>query len=319
MVRKKEIKGEQSFLDYDYIGPGKKSHYFEGWYLKLMSADKSIAIIPSIHIENKIRTGHLQWIISSGSQQYSGGRSYTSDQVFLQKRPFILRLGENEFKPESFSVSEEGVVLEGFFDHILPFGSNIMGPFALFKNLPCIHGLQALSGKVSLTCQTSFFDGNYLTDFYCEKDRGTTFPERYLWLHCYFPEKKASLFFSIALVPLGLVRFEGHIANWFDGCQNHTFATYYGSRVKVLENVQGQIVIYIENASLRLTIKIRQGSLQKLKSPKEGSMVDNVYESMDSQIVVSVCDRKSLETTVVQSKRCSLEVNRWFDKKDIHK
>lgn len=302
----------EHFLDYDYVGPGKKKDYFEGWYLKLMTADKSIALIPSIHIEKGIRTGHLQWIVSDGSQQYSGSRSFTSDQVFLQEEPFILRLGANEFKQEGFSTFEEGLVLNGHFEQILPFGANIMGPFVMFKNLPCIHGLQALSGKVRLTCQTSLFAGDFLTDFYSEKDRGTTFPERYLWLHCYFPESKTSLFFSIALIPLGPIHFEGHIANWFDGSQNQTFATYYGSKVRLWENTPGQIEVVLDNASTEVHIALNQGSLQELASPRDGTMSDSVFESMDSQIAVTVRDKKTGQLSKHVSKRCSFENNSWF-------
>lgn len=314
MVKKGNRIRKEQFLDYDYVGPGKKNDYFEGWYLKLMTTDKSIALIPSIHIEKGIRTGHLQWIVSDGSQQCSGGRSYPSDQVFLQEQPFILRLGANEFKQAEFSTFEEGLVLNGNFEEILPFGSNIMGPFALFKNLPCIHGLQALSGKVQLSCQTSLFDGDFLTDFYCEKDRGTTFPECYLWLHCYFPESEASLFFSIALIPIGPIRFEGHIANWFDGTQNQTFATYYGSKVRLWENTTGQIEVVLDNASIEVHFELNQGSLQELASPRDGAMADSVFESMDSQITVTVRDKETGQLRRHVSTRCSFENNGWFQK-----
>lgn len=313
MVKEGRQIKKEPFLDYDYVGPHRKKDYFEGWYLKLMVADKSIAMIPSLHFENGVRRGHLQWIVSDGNQQDSGSRSFASHQVTLQESPFVLKLGANEFKQDGFSISEDGLVLNGHFEEILPFGSNIMGPFAIFKNLPCIHGLQALSGKVSLSCQSSLFNGNFLADFYCEKDRGTTFPERYLWLHCYFPERKASLFFSIALIPLGPIHFEGHIANWFDGESNHTFATYYRTKVKLWENSPDQFVIELKNGDRELKIAVNQGALQELASPKDGAMADSVFESMDSQIELEVRNRKSGAIEKYSSNRCSLEVNAWFD------
>ncbi|KHD44014.1 hypothetical protein ACVRZD_10055 [Streptococcus hongkongensis] len=303
---------KKAVLNYDFVGPNNRSNYFEGWYLKCATEDKTIALIPSLHIEKGLMTGHLQWIVSQGDRIFSGNQSYSIEETILSSSPFYLRLGDNSFTETGFKVKVEDLTISAQFQEIIPYPKNIMGPFRIFKNLPCIHGLQAINGRVDFTTENPYFSGNFTSSFYCEKDRGTTFPERYIWLHSDFPEEKASLFFSIALIPLGPIKFDGYIANLNIDGTNETFTTYDFSRVIVSQNTKGQELILLSNSKKAVEILLKKGKVEALNSPREGSMVDSVEESMDSVIEVTVTDKRTGHVRILRSNRCSYEVSGWF-------
>lgn len=303
---------KKAVLNYDFVGANNRSNYFEGWYLKCTLKDKTIALIPSLHVEKGLMTGHLQWIVSQGDRLFSGSQSYSNEETILSSNPFYLRLGENGFSETGFNVNEENLIISAQFQEITPYPKNIMGPFSIFKNLPCIHGLQAIDGRVDFTTENPFFNGSFSSSFYCEKDRGTTFPERYIWLHSDFSKEKASIFFTIALIPLGPIKFDGYIANLNIDGVNETFTTYDFSQVLISQNSKGQELISISNRKKAIEITLTQGKVESLISPREGSMVDTVEESMDSKIEMMVTDKRTGEVKNFKSNRCSYEISGWF-------
>lgn len=112
---------KKAVLNYDFVGANNRSNYFEGWYLKCTLKDKTIALIPSLHVEKGLMTGHLQWIVSQGDRLFSGSQSYSNEETILSSNPFYLRLGENSFSETGFNVNEENLIISAQFQEITPY------------------------------------------------------------------------------------------------------------------------------------------------------------------------------------------------------
>lgn len=68
--------------------------YFEGWYLKQQNGRDTVALIPAIHIDRRGGcSASLQVITNEGSYAVK----YPIRQFSVQKRPAVLRLGNNIF------------------------------------------------------------------------------------------------------------------------------------------------------------------------------------------------------------------------------
>jgi hypothetical protein len=87
--------------------------------------------------------------------------------------------------------------------------SDIMGPFS-FLPMECRHSVfsmrHGVSGTLRLNGRLLDFEGG---TGYIEGDRGRSFPKRYLWTQCSFPE--GALMLSVADIPFAGARFTGII------------------------------------------------------------------------------------------------------------
>ena len=104
--------------------------------------------------------------------------------------------------------------------HITPiltswFAPTITGPFYYVPRMQCNHGVismnHELSGVVTLNGKTYSFENE---KGYIEKDWGSSFPRKYIWSQANnFINTSASVFLSIATIPMVFFTFEGLIAN----------------------------------------------------------------------------------------------------------
>lgn len=159
---------------------------------------------------------------------------------------------------------------------------DVMGWLAYLPGfaLPCRHGVVSLGHDVAGTIAV---DAGPISDIlghgYLEKDWGTVFPKRWLWLQCntFRRSRGASLLLSIAELPLPapqlpLTSFEGLLALlWVpsptvgtnpgggdgdDGGQLWRFTTYTGARVDSLsfDKAAGTTQIVLRSATHSLTV-----------------------------------------------------------------
>ena len=120
----------------------------------------------------------------------------------------------------------------------LPFSRyapTIMGPFAYLKKMECVHGVISLHHRME---GVVIANGRALPVAgvgYLEKDRGTSFPQRYLWFQSNQCGVADSCFFlSLASIPLGPLTFNGCLFVVKLRDQLHRFATYTGCRLESL-------------------------------------------------------------------------------------
>lgn len=313
-------KGIQSYTEtlrfpYSFKGAGKRKNYFEGWYLKFMVGDNmTVSLITSIHKSDDRLTGNLQIIISDGDHIKAMDYQYEEHEVRINDNPFELVLGSSVFNEEVVEVNIDEFYLHAEPLKLLEYTDDVMGPFRFFSNLPCNHGLCVIDGKVELKMISGSENTESEASFYMEKDWGVTFPEKYTWAQCSFPEDKASFFLSMALVPLKSrmvsLTFPGMISVLLYKGKTYSFATYKLSYVKTGE-MDGVVEITLANPDIFVHARIKPGATVKLSSPREGMMEDFIEESLSSEIHLGI-KRKGEDIESLYSDRCAFENDGWF-------
>ena len=204
---------------------------FRGWYFKCQSKEHTLALIPAIHQGPKGRECSFQLISPENSQTVS-----------LPSQGATLRWDRLEGQMNGFSFSPKGLTLhistsETRLRGQLSFGppaslsQDIMGPFRYVPFLECRHRVYSMAHSVEGRLEWngrifSFSPGRG----YIEGDQGRSFPKRYVWSQCLFPQ--GSLMLSVASIPLGPFSFTGVLALVRFLGQEYRLATYLGARAE---------------------------------------------------------------------------------------
>lgn len=281
----------------------KKKEYFEGWYYKLLNAKEDVVFSIIFGISKSIEDPHafIQVINNYNNKTYYFKYSLTTFTV--QNAPFMITIEKNMFTEEKIVLDIEdvvnikGIVKLGEWTEIdqSVYTPNIMGPFAYIPWMECNHAVISLRHKVNGNIT---IDGNFLNFDdgvgYIEKDYGTSFPSRYIWIQSNSVKTKNSLFFSYANVPFKLFRFNGLICILEINGEQHRFATYNGSKIRLLE-LNEEISIEIQKGSKILKINLSNHLSHPLVAPIKGNMNQVIMESLDGIVEVSLYNHEILE------------------------
>lgn len=120
---------------------------------------------------------------------------------------------------------------------------------------------------------------------YWEGDRGKSFPKRYIWTQCCFPE--GSLMLSVADIPMAGRYFTGIIGFVLWKGKEYRIATYLGARVVQIQNK----IVRIIQGSLELEVRLLKVSSRPLKAPKDGDMMRTIHESATCRVYYRFCVR----------------------------
>ena len=120
---------------------------------------------------------------------------------------------------------------------------------------------------------------------YWEGDRSKSFPKRYIWTQCCFPE--GSLMLSVADIPLAGSYFTGIIGFVLWKGKEYRIATYLGARVVQIQNK----IVRIIQGSLELEVRLLKVSSRPLKAPKDGDMMRTIHESAACRVYYRFCVR----------------------------
>lgn len=236
--------------------------YFKGYYLKHQVGDFTIALIPSISETG----GHLQ-IITNDFVEY-----YDYPSVDLQ---WPITLGNSEFTLQGLRINTPRVKGQLTYTNLTPLPHDIMGPF-LHLPIPCKHGVTSLhhqlSGQLTIDGKTIDFSGGI---GYIEQDYGSSFPQRYLWLHTNNFQTKASVMVAVATIPVVLWKFWGTLVVILVNDKQYTMTTYQG--VKIIQATA--TMIHLKQGPLELQITIEPSPGHWLKAPKSGKMTQLIKES----------------------------------------
>jgi tocopherol cyclase len=300
-----------------FQGNLKNKDYFEGWYFKFssMKDGKAISFIPGISLSQRDPHCFIQYIFVRNDE--NGEKTVTSDYVRysidefeLSEGPFKLKIRENTFTETNISITIKsenysdgrGMEIKADFDlgilHPIKmslFAPNIMGIFAYIPKMECYHGIVSMNHKINGTLkidnkETEFWDGKG----YIEKDWGTSFPTKYIWLQCNnFGNKDTSIFCSVAHIPFLGLSFQGYICNFVINSEEYRYATYNNSSLKIENVTKDKIVLTLENAVSKLSIEAYTKNVGKLVSPKLGKMEDVVKEELSGEIKIRFLNKKS--------------------------
>ncbi|MBO5488115.1 MAG: hypothetical protein J5988_14530 [Eubacterium sp.] len=245
---------------------------FYGWYLKCQSDTQTLAVIPAIHGAGRKCTCSIQFITNNDTwtATFPGEMFYrVGKNIFIGEN----RFGENGIQ---LAVHTPKLTVKGKLDFgpLLPLEYDIMGPFALVPFMECRHSVYSMRHSV---CGTVHINGQeyYFQNAcgYWEGDRGRSFPKKYIWTQCCFPN--GSLMLSVADIPIVGFHFTGIICVVLWKGKEYRMATYLGAKaVKI-----GNGIVRIVQGDLELEARLLEASGRPLKAPTKGAMKRTIHES----------------------------------------
>lgn len=296
-----------------FQGDLKQSNYFEGWYYKQVSNDQktSLSFIPGVSLNEQDPHSFIQYILvqtddAGQTSTLTGYVRYPLESFAVQEKPFAVRIGTSTFTERMIEID---LVDERFhFKGKLELGPlkpietsllhpNIMGVFAYMPKMECYHGVismnHRLEGVLTINDHLVHFTGG---KGYIEKDWGTSFPKRYIWLQSnHFDQAETSLFFSMAHIPFYFTEFEGFICNVVHAGKEYRFATYNLSRCKLHEVTADQVKIKLENRNARLDITAHVAEGAELIAPVLGTMQKTIKEGISGILSIRLENKKTGE------------------------
>ncbi len=279
-----------------YHGHGVTSSYFEGWYVKVVSADRSAryAVIPGVFLAPD-GTGEAFVQVLDGSTGESWYHRYDLEEFGAEAEHFDVRIGPNRF-------SSRGIVLDlpsltgeiRFTSPLDPWpvswrSPGVMGWYAWVPKMECKHGVVSfghdLAGSLTRDGRTASFDSGR---GYLEKDWGAAFPAGYVWMQTnHFSDPGTCLTASTALIPWVRTEFRGHIVGLKHRGELHRFATYTGAVTTSLE---------VDDLEVRWRMRSKQGAVLEmtadrprgglLHAPIRSEMHKRVEETLDATVAV---------------------------------
>lgn len=286
-----------------FHGRGVRTGYFEGWYVKLVSADRAhrLAVIPGVFRGGDGATDEAFVQVLDGATGRSWFHSYPTDEFWAADDRFDVRVGPNRFTDRGVHLQLPDGHLTGevrFTDAFDPWpvsvrSPGVMGWYAWVPGMECKHGVvsfgHGLHGDLSFEGVPASFDGGR---GYLEKDWGKAFPAGYVWLHSNHlaDAPDASLIGSVAIVPWLRGSFRGFIVGLrWDG-RLRRWATYTGAREDLLEIDDDEVRWRLVGPDGRLSLtadRVRGGLLH---APVRTQMHKRVEETLDATVAVRLED-----------------------------
>lgn len=247
--------------------------YFKGWYFKCAAKNHTVAFIPSFsRCENEIKA-FLQIITDNEAFQLP------LTKFKYREKPLLIKSGNNVFgaKGIKLDIKTDKLNINGAlcFGKTTPIKYDIMGPFKFVPFMQCRHGVYSMAhrvdGKLKINGQKYIFNNGI---GYIEGDCGTSFPKRYVWTQCSFPN--GSIMLSTADIPLLGFCFTGIIGVVLLNGKEHRIATYLGAKLKHI----GSDEVTISQGGYELTAKLLKKNAHPLSSPINGKMIGTIRESV---------------------------------------
>lgn len=302
---KQHFPGKRALLhDEGYSGPLKSSRYFEGWYTRQVTADKSrsLAVIVGISLASE---PHAFIQLLFGPEGKVLKVKYPLEELIARRDRYEVKLGENLFSPDGLTLNIESggerVVGKLEFSNRVSFPSTplspgVMGPFSWVPFMECIHGIISIDHQVDgrMTWNDDIVDFSSGRG-YIEKDRGRSMPQQWIWLHTnQFENSGDSLLLSVARIPFLGGSFTGHLGFLRFDNQLHRFGTYTGSRISGKSSEENlEISVKSRHRVLELGVEWK-GAGGKLDAPVDGAMSREIIESPLSTVNVVLRERDSL-------------------------
>lgn len=256
-----------------------KKTFFEGWYFKHQSKDFSIAFIPGINISKDGRKYSFIQVITKDS---SYNINYDFKDFSISEDRLTIKIKDNIFSNKGLilNIKHKDITVKGriIYSDIITVKGDIMGPFAYFPFMECVHGVLSLSHKVNGNLFINNEEVNFINaNGYIEKDSGKSFPKTYLWVQSNdFKIEDMSVMVSIADIPFLGFEFKGCIAIVYYKGKEYRLATYNG--VKLI--LYGEKGLIIKRGAYKLEIEIKNLSSQSLLAPNGGEMIRTIHENI---------------------------------------
>ncbi len=246
--------------------------YFKGWYFKCSNDTQTIAFIPAFHRSGHRETASLQIIMDDAAF------NLPFDSLKFQEKPLAVGIGDSIFSEKGIrlNIRTDKITVQGTlrFGKLTPLHYDIMGPFQFVPFMQCRHSVFSMGhrvdGRLTINGQVYHFRNGI---GYIEGDCGSSFPKRYIWTQCSFPD--GSLMLSVADIPLYGLHFTGTIGVVMLNGKEHRFATYLGAKVQYIS----KNAVTVRQGDYVLTAKLLTKNAHPLFAPDHGSMSRTIHES----------------------------------------
>ena len=281
-----------------------RSPFFEGWYVKLVSADRAVrlAVIPGLFRSD---TGAEEAFVQvlDGATGRSWYVPYDASEYWVAPDRFTIQVGPNRFTGHGveLDVQADDLDLSGWVEFTGDFtpwpvtrsAPGAMGWYAYMPFMECYHGVVSfghpLGGHLQLDGGVCDLTGGW---GYVEQDWGQAFPAGYVWMHSnHFSTPGVSLMGSVALIPWLRGQFRGLLVGLMTPQGLQRFATYNGTKTTLLA---------VDDEHVFLNVKRRDGWCLDLKAERTGgallhapirsAMHRRVEETLDARIHVTLTD-----------------------------
>lgn len=282
-----------------FHGQGKTNNFFEGWYIKLVSADTDHrwAVIPGIFRglksdgENSVDQAFVQ--VLDGKTGRSWFHEFPIEDFKAETEVFRVSVGDNHF--DSHGVTLNLPQLKGTIKYSTPIdpwpvtlaSPGIMGWFGLVPFMECFHGVVSfghmLQGKLEVEgTETSFTNGRG----YIEKDWGRGFPSGYVWMQSnHFADRPdASFIGSVAIIPWLGSAFRGYIVGLKHSGKLHKWTTYNRAKETLLKIDDSHITWTLAGPDGVLELRAERVAGGLLHAPLRTAMHQRVEETMVATI-----------------------------------
>lgn len=314
-----------------YQGHRTSPPYFEGWYFKLIDADKRnrYAVIPGIYRSSDGEDSHCFVQILDGAARRAIYRRYPVGEFWAAEDAFEVHVGPSRFTAErvDLDVDSPELALSGelTFHHLTPWpvtwlSPGVMGWYAWVPFMETYHGVVSLDhtieGALTIDGMRVDFSGGR---GYIEKDWGRAFPSAWVWMQSnHFDHEGTSLTGSVATIPWLFASFRGFIFGlWHDGML-HRFTTYTGARIEKLQIEEERVLLDLRDGRRRLHIVARRAETGMLRGPiQRGGMRGRVPETLQATLEVRLSELDGDREAVIfegSGRNAGLEVGGEWEK-----
>ncbi len=292
-----------------FHGDGVARGFFEGWYVKLVSADRAQrwAVIPGIFqgLDRGASADDEAFVqVLDGLTGRSWYHRFDPAEFEASDRGFEVRVGPNRFSGSGADL--ELPQLRGRVEFTSPLQPwpvtarepGIMGWYGLVPFMECFHGIvsfgHGLAGTLEVEGATVDFDGGL---GYIEKDWGRAFPSRYVWLASNHIDATtgegmdASLIASVAIIPWLGGSFRGSIIGFRHGGRLHKWTTYNRSTETRLEITDTHVRWSVSGPDGMLDLDAERVRGGLLHAPLRTAMHQRVEETLDARVAFRHTDR----------------------------
>jgi tocopherol cyclase len=288
-----------------FHGHGRSKRYFEGWYVKVVSADQKTrwAVIPGVFLglDGGVNEAFIQLL--DGSTGRSWYHKFETSEFSASADEFDVTLGKNHFSSKGVTLDlpelRGSISFESSLDPwpVKPLSPGIMGWFGAVPFMECFHGIVSfghdLAGDMSVEGKKVSFAGGR---GYIEKDWGRAFPSGYVWLHSNHidSDPEASLIGSVAIIPWIGRPFRGYIVGLKHSGKLHRWTTYNGAKEIELTITDTHVQWQLRSKDGLLTLNADRVRGGLLHAPIRTEMHQRVDETLDAVIHIKHTDLDGL-------------------------
>ena len=287
-------------------GKSPRSAYFEGWYLKLVSADRAtrIAVIPGVFLSEDGSVAEAVVQVLDGIAGRTAYHRFDLSEFRADEHRFDVQVGVNRFGPDGMWLDLPGLRADVRFGPLTGWPVTLrepgaMGWYAWVPTMECYHGVvsldHALAGWIETDAgRVDLAEGRG----YIEKDWGVAFPQAYVWMQSnHFAQSGVCLVASTALIPWRSSAFRGDLVALRipDGpaAGLHRFTSYTRARTDRLD-VDATSVDWTLTAPdgrrLELSAAVPGPITDLLHAPVRTEMHQRVAETLDATVTVRLLD-----------------------------